>query len=154
MLTAAAPVSKVVVGSLVEGFSMSNNLTNLPRTVAIVGASMKAERHSHQAVLRYRERGYTVWPVHPVGGIIANCTVFKNLSELPDKPSIISMYVNPTAGLAMLDDMVACTPAVLWLNPGADGEPLASAARARGLRVVEACNLVVLGYGDPLERLE
>jgi uncharacterized protein len=122
-------------------------------TVAIVGASNKPERYSHQAVLKYLQRGYTVWPVHPAGGIIAGQTVFRDLGSLPGRPDIVCMYINPTAGLAMLDQIVASQPQVLWLNPGADGEPLASAARARGLKVVEACTLVVLGYGDPLQQV-
>jgi uncharacterized protein len=122
-------------------------------TVAIVGASNKPERYSHQAVLRYGQRGYTVWPVHPAGGIIAGLPVFTALNALPGRPDIVCMYVNPTAGMEMLDQIVACQPQVLWLNPGADGEPLASAARARGLKVMEACTLVVLGYGDPLDQV-
>lgn len=122
-------------------------------SVAIVGASNKPERYSHQAILRYLQRGYTVWPVHPAGGIIAGLPVFRDLTTLPGRPDIVCMYINPTAGLAMLEQIAACRPQVLWLNPGADGEPLASAARARGLKVVEACTLVVLGYGDPLEHV-
>lgn len=122
-------------------------------TVAIVGASNKPERYSHQAVLKYRDRGYTVWPVHPAGGHIAGLVVHRSLAELPGRPDIICMYLNPTAGLELLDQIVACAPQVLWLNPGADGEPLASAARARGLKVVEACTLVALGYGDPLQQV-
>jgi predicted CoA-binding protein len=122
-------------------------------TVAIVGASNKPERYSHQALLRYQQRGYTVWPVHPAGGVIAGLPVFRDLTALPGRPDIVCMYVNPTAGLAMLDQIVACQPQVLWLNPGADGEPLVSAARARGVKVVEACTLVVLGYGDPLAQI-
>jgi predicted CoA-binding protein len=122
-------------------------------TVAIVGASPKPERYSHQALLAYRKRGYTVWPVHPAGGVIAGEPVHRSLAELPGRPDIVCMYLNPTAGLALLDQIVACRPQVLWLNPGADGEPLASAARARGLKVVEACTLVVLGYGDPLKHV-
>ncbi len=120
-------------------------------TVAIIGASPNAERHSHQAVLRFAARGYTVWPIHPTAPDIAGHAVFRTLVELPARPDLITMYVNPQMGLAMLDALVAAQPQQLWLNPGADGEPLASAARARGLRVIEACSLVALSYGDPLE---
>jgi uncharacterized protein len=122
-------------------------------TVAIIGASAKPERYSHQAVLRYRERGWTVWPVHPGATPVAGLPAFPDLAALPGRPDIISMYVNPELGLGMLDAIVAAAPQVLWLNPGADGEALASAARKRGLTVVEACNLVALSYGDPLEVL-
>jgi predicted CoA-binding protein len=119
-------------------------------TVAIVGASPKPERHSHLALQAYRAAGWTVWPVHPAGGEIAGLPVFRSLAEIPGKPDIVCMYLNPEAGLSLLDAIVAAAPTQLWLNPGADGEPLASAARARGLRVVEACTLVALRYGNPL----
>jgi predicted CoA-binding protein len=122
-------------------------------TVAIVGASPKPERYSHQAVLRFRDRHYTVWPVNPAGLAVAGIPAFRALGELPGRPDIVCMYVNPQTGLDMLDAIVAAQPQVLWLNPGADGEPLASAARARGLQVVEACSLVALGYGDPLAQV-
>jgi predicted CoA-binding protein len=120
-------------------------------TVAIVGASPKPDRPSHQAVLRYREAGWTVWPINPARQEVAGIPAFGALGELPGKPDIVCMYVNPKAGAEMLDAIAAAGPKQLWLNPGADGEPIASAARARGLRVVEACTLVALGYGDPLE---
>lgn len=118
--------------------------------VAIVGASPKPERPSHQAVLGYRDRGWTVWPVQPARLPVAGIPTFASLADLPGRPDIVCMYVNPQTGLELLDQIVSAQPTLLWLNPGADGEPLASAARARGLRVIEACTLVVLRQGDPL----
>jgi predicted CoA-binding protein len=122
-------------------------------TVAIVGASTTVERPSHQAVLKFLARGYTVWPVTPAAASIHGLPTVPTLAEVPRPCDMVCMYVNPTRGLTMLDDIVACAPRVLWLNPGADGEPLASAARARGLHVVEACSLVALSYGDPLQQV-
>ncbi len=122
-------------------------------TVAIVGASPKPDRYSHQAVLKFRERGYTVYPVNPAGQSVDGLSAFKTLAEVPGTPDIVCMYVNPSTGVGMLDAILAKRPRVLWLNPGADGEPLASAARAKGLNVVEACSLVALSYGDPLEKI-
>ena len=119
--------------------------------VAIVGASPKPERHSHQAVVKYLAHGWTVWPINPTATAVAGIAAFRSLSELPGQPDIVCMYVNPQTGLEQLESIVAVKPKQLWLNPGADGEPIASAARARGLRVIEACTLVALGYGNPLE---
>jgi predicted CoA-binding protein len=120
-------------------------------TVAIVGASPKPDRYSHQAVLKYRERGWTVWPINPARQEVAGLAAYGSLAELPGKPDIVCMYVNPKTGAEMVDQIAAAQPKILWLNPGADGEPIASAAKAKGVRVVEGCTLVALGYGDPLE---
>lgn len=120
------------------------------QTVAVVGASAKPERTSNQAVQRYAAAGWTVWPVHPSGIAVAGHETYRDLESLPGQPTIISMYLNPEAAVGLLDAIVAAGPRYLWLNPGADGEPIASAARARGLRVVEACNLVALSRGDVL----
>lgn len=119
-------------------------------SVAVVGASSNPSRPSHQAVEGYAAAGWTVWPVHPSGQAVAGHTCYRSLSELPGRPLVVTMYLNPTAGAALLDEIEAAGPDFLWLNPGADGEPIASAARARGLAVVEACNLVALSRGDPL----
>lgn len=119
-------------------------------SVAIVGASPKPDRYSHQAVLRYQEKGWIVWPINPTATPVAGLTAYLTLSSLPGSPDIVCMYVNPHIGLEMLDEIVAAHPSVLWLNPGADGEPLLSTARSRGLTVYEGCTLVVLSWGDPL----
>lgn len=119
-------------------------------TVAIVGASADPTKYSHQACLRFAARDYTVWPIHPSALPVAGMTCYADLTAVPGRPDIVCMYVNAKRGLEMLDTIVALAPTLLWLNPGADGEPLASAARNRGLRVVEACALVVLAQGDPL----
>lgn len=114
-----------------------------------MGASTNPERPSNRCVRTYLDAGWTVWPVHPAGHAVHGAPGFRSLRELPGRPEIVSMYVNPRDAVALLDDIVAVAPDWLWLNPGADGEPMASAARARGLHVVEACNLVGLSLGDP-----
>lgn len=120
------------------------------RSVAIVGASPDPARYSHQAVLRFRARGWTVWPIHPAAAAIDALPVFRDLAALPGRPDLVCLYVKPEIGLGLLDAIAALRPLALWLNPGADGPELVAAARARGLRTVEACALVALGRGDPL----
>jgi len=119
-------------------------------TVTIIGASPKPERISHQAVERYREAGWIVQPVNPTGEMVAGIAAWKRLEDVPGTPDIICLYVNPQIGVTLVDAIAAKKPKLVWLNPGTDGEPMVSALRAKGLKVVEACTLVVLRQGDPL----
>ena len=64
-------------------------------TVAIIGASPKPERYSHQAVLRFRDRQYTVWPVNPAGLEVAGIPSFRSLADLPGRPDIITTRSTP-----------------------------------------------------------
>jgi len=116
----------------------------------VVGASPKPERPSKLAVERYLAAGWRVWPVHPSGHVVAGLPCFRSLSELPGRPDIVTMYVNPASGLELLDEIASSGSEILWLNPGAESDELVTAARDRGLRVVRACNLVALATGDPL----
>lgn len=120
-------------------------------TVAVVGASEDPAKYAYLAVQRFATRGYTVWPVHPSGQSVAGHRCFTGLGQLPGKPDVISMYVNPRIGSGLAEVIAAAKPRLVILNPGADGEPVASALRGRGLQVIEACTLVLLAQGDPLE---
>jgi uncharacterized protein len=119
-------------------------------TVTIIGASPKPDRISHQAVLRYREAGWTVQPVNPVGEAVAGIPAWKRLEDVPGTPDIVCLYVNPRTGSTLVEAIAAKKPKLVWLNPGADGEPMVSALRSKGLTFVQACTLVVLRQGDPL----
>jgi predicted CoA-binding protein len=119
-------------------------------TVAIVGASPKPDRYSYQAVLGYRKRGYTVWPINPTGATIDGIPAFASLDQIPGQPDLVCLYVNPDIGLTLVERIAALKPKQVWLNPGADGPEIATALRQHGLVVIEACTLVALSYGDPL----
>lgn len=119
-------------------------------SVAVVGASEDPAKHAYLAVQRFAARGYAVWPVHPSGQSVAGHRCWSGLGQLPGSPDVISMYVNPRIGSGLADAIAAAKPKLVILNPGADGEPVASALRSRGLHVIEACTLVLLAQGDPL----
>ncbi len=119
-------------------------------TVAVVGASEDPAKYAYLAVQRFAARGYTVWPVHPSGQMVAGHACLPGLGQLPGRPDVVTMYVNPRIGAGLAEAIVKAAPRLVILNPGADGEPFASALRAKGLHVLEACSLVLLAQGDPL----
>lgn len=120
-------------------------------TVAVIGASEDPAKYAYLAVERFAARGYKVWPVHPSGRPVAGHACVTGLGQLPGRPDVVTMYVNARIGAGLAADIAKTKPRLVILNPGADGEPVASALRSRGLHVIEACSLVLLAQGDPLD---
>ncbi len=120
-------------------------------SVAVIGATEDPAKYSYLAVQRFAARGYKVWPVHPSGQSVAGHACVPGIGQLPGRPDVVSMYINARIGAGLAEAIAAAKPRLVILNPGADGEPVVSALRSRGLHVVEACTLVLLAQGDPLE---
>lgn len=119
-------------------------------TVVIVGASPKPDRISYQAVERYVDADWTVIPLNPAGAPVLGIPARKELSEVTEKVDIVCLYVNPTIGITLVPAIVALKPKLVWLNPGTEDPQLIADLRAAGLKVLEACTLVVQAQGDPL----
>ncbi len=120
-------------------------------TVVVVGASGDPSKYAYLAVQRFAARGYTVWPMHPSGLPVAGHACMSTFGQLPGRPDVVSMYVNPRIGVGLVEAIAEARPRLVILNPGTEGEMVTAALRGRGLHVVEACTLVLLGQGDPLE---
>ena len=116
----------------------------------VLGASVKPDRYSHQAVLRFAARGYQVVPVHPSGADVGGHPTVRSLAEVPSPVDILSVYLNPTLGLAEVPAIIRLAPRLVILNPGTEDPGLRQTLEAAGLRVAEACTLVLLAQGDPL----
>ena len=58
-----------------------------PKTMAIIGVSLSNDRHPANVVYNKNQLRYPVkvFPVNPRGGSLQGETVFKNMSEIPEK---------------------------------------------------------------------
>jgi hypothetical protein len=115
------------------------------RTAAIVGASNARAKFGNRAVRAFVRRGFTVFPVNPHERIIEGLKVYPSVSALPCPVDMVSLYVPPDVGLSLIDEIAACRPKEVWLNPGADSPELISRARELGLNVVTACSIIGIG---------
>ena len=116
--------------------------------VAILGASNKPERYSHQAVVLLAQKGHAVFPVNPALPEIEGHPVFKHLADIPVPLHTVTMYVGPALSTGMADSILAAKPQRVIFNPGTENPALEDQLAAAGIATLHACTLVLLRTGQ------
>ena len=116
--------------------------------VAILGASNKPERYSHQAVVLLAQKGHAVYPIHPALAEIDGHRVFKRLADVPVSLHTVTMYVSPALSSGLAGEIAAARPARVIFNPGTENPELEAQLAGAGIVVVRACTLVLLRTGQ------
>jgi len=112
--------------------------------VAVLGASAKPARYSHQTMKLLAAHGHTVFPVNPAGGDFSGFPVYRCLSAITEPVHTITVYLSAGNSTPLLDKIIAAKPRRVIFNPGAENSMLAADLRQHGIDVVEACTLVML----------
>ncbi|HNZ48509.1 MAG TPA: CoA-binding protein [Candidatus Hydrogenedentes bacterium] len=115
------------------------------KSIAIVGASSDRKKYGNKAVRAFVKGGWKVFPVNKSGGTIEGLDVFKSLDEIQEKIDRVSMYLPPSLGIGLLEEVVRKMPCEFYLNPGSESEALIAQAKALGLQPVQACSIVNIG---------
>lgn len=113
-------------------------LLRTSRRIAVVGLSRKPHRASHQVAAYLQGAGYTIVPVHPAGGVTLGEPVH------PDLPSaaatgpidIVDIFRRSESIPALLDDLLAVRPRLVWMQVGVEDAATASRLEAAGIPVV------------------
>ncbi len=110
------------------------------RHIALVGASPKPERPSHQVMAFLLSRGYEVFPVNPgqAGKEILGRRVHASLADIPQSVDMVDIFRNSEAAGGVVDEALKLDPLprVIWMQLGVRNDEAASRAEAAGLKVV------------------
>jgi predicted CoA-binding protein len=115
------------------------------KTVAVIGASNDRRKFGNKAVRAFQRQGYTVYPVNPNELEIEGVTAYKNIRDVPVRPHMVSVYLQPNILVKVLPDIAAKGCDELWLNPGTESDEVLAEAARFGLNVVQACSIVGVG---------
>ncbi len=112
--------------------------------VAVVGASPKTYRYSHQAMRMLEETGHNPIPVAPARMEILGRKVYPTLSSVPERIDTVTMYLRPSRQEPVLDDVLRIKPSRVIFNPGSENPDEYVRLREAGIDVIEACTLILL----------
>jgi uncharacterized protein len=107
------------------------------RRIAVVGASDKVWRPSHDVFGFLLARGYDATPVNPMlaGQIIHGRTVLATLGEAVPLEMVDIFRASANAG-AVVDEAIRLGARVVWMQLGVVDEAAAARAQAAGIVVV------------------
>jgi predicted CoA-binding protein len=114
-------------------------------SAAIIGASNDRSKYGNRAVRAFQKKGYTVYPVNPNEDPVEGLQTYKGISEVPERPNLVSVYVRPNVLLKLLPEIAARGCDELWLNPGTESEEVLEMASSLKLNVIQACSIVGIG---------
>lgn len=111
------------------------------RTIALVGASEKTNRPSHEVMEYLLRQGYRVIPVNPrlAGQQVLGQTVYADLASLPEPVDMADLFLAPERTDAVIDQAIAQKIPALWLQIGVINEAGAKRAEKAGMKVVMDC---------------
>jgi predicted CoA-binding protein len=108
------------------------------RRIAVVGLSPKPERPSHGVASYLKNAGYTIIPVRPTATTILGEPVQPNLraAAAAGPIDIVNIFRRSEFVPALLDDLLAVRPRLVWMQMGIRDEPTARRLEAEGIAVV------------------
>ncbi len=106
------------------------------KTIAVVGLSDKPDRPSHQIAAYLQSHGYKIIPVNPTIREALGERAYPSLRKIPARVDVVQIFRRPQDVPPIVDDAIAVSATVVWMQPGIVHEEAAARARAAGLTVV------------------
>jgi len=109
------------------------------RTIAIVGLSDKPERDSNEVARYLRSQGYRIVPVNPGIGEAVGERSYPTLSAIPAhrKIDIVDVFRRSDQVPPVVDEAIARSVPVVWMQLGVEHAEAAARARAAGVIALE-----------------
>lgn len=95
-------------------------------------------------MLALTEHGHKVLPINPFHDEIDGTRCYQDLAACAGELDTITVYVRPSILRGLVKDIVAAQPRRVILNPGTEDPDIASQLQRTGIRVQNACTLVLL----------
>lgn len=106
------------------------------RIWAVVGSVHNKEKFAYKIYNFLKSKGYQVYAVDPTGEMVGEDKSYETLSELPVKPEVLDMVINPVKGKKYIDEANILNIKYVWFQPGAESDELISISNSYGMNVI------------------
>ena len=113
----------------------------------VLGASENPGRYSNMAMLKLQDKGHDIVAVGKKSGMV-NGVQISSQPVLSDDVDTVTLYLNPDNQKPYYDYILSLKPRRIIFNPGTENDELEAMAAGKGIKVQEACTLVMLGTGQ------
>jgi predicted CoA-binding protein len=111
-------------------------ILNECRTIAIVGLSPKEQRDSNMVARYLKLNGFKIVPVNPGQKEILGEKCYQNLLEIPFRPDMVNLFLNPKRVPEAVDQAMEINTGVIWMQLGVVHNLAAEKAREKGIKVI------------------
>lgn len=118
------------------------------RSLAIVGASRKANKFGNIAFRELKAKGYQLYLVHPSGEIIERVQSYPSLTDLPAKVEGVLVSVPPDQAEKVVREAHEAGIYRIWLQQGAESANAIDYCQKNGMNVIHG--QCILLYAQPL----
>ncbi|MGO1461511.1 MAG: CoA-binding protein [Marinobacter sp.] len=118
--------------------SAIHDILSTVRTIALVGASEKTNRPSHEVMEYLQQHGYRIIPVNPrlAGQKVLGETVYADIASLPEPVDMVELFLAPERTDAVIDQAIELKVPVIWMQIGVINEAGAARAEKAGITAV------------------
>jgi predicted CoA-binding protein len=128
--------------TMMENQSLITDFVNR-RVWAVVGASRDRTKYGNRVFRSLQMAGYVVYPVNPKGGMLDGVEVYPTLADLPAKPDVVDVVVQPRVTEDIVREAHDLGLKRIWMQPGAESGEAIAFCREHGIEVVyHACAMV------------
>ena len=118
----------------------------MPKTVAVIGASSNREKFGNKALRAFAHQGYSVVPVNPTEAEVEGFRAYASVLDVPGRIDVATVYVPSAVGVKVMEQLAQLGNVdEIWLNPGADDDSVVARARELGLAIIQACSIIAIG---------
>lgn len=117
------------------------------KNTLVLGASNNPQRYSYLAMHRLKAHGHPVFAIGKKEGSVNNIDIVTGTPPFKDIHTV-TLYLNPTNQKPYYDYILSLAPKRIIFNPGTENDELVSLAEEKGIKVMDACTLVMLSVNQ------